>query len=76
MAQSKLNGSLKWIVFALTVVGMVYGFGQKSKSMEKDDEANATAIGVVEKQHAKDMALVREDLKEIKSDVKKLLSRP
>ena len=76
MAQSKLNGSLKWIVFALTVVGMVYGFGQKSKSMEKDDEANATAIGVLDKQHTADMILVRDDLKEIKSDVKEILSKP
>jgi len=76
MASKKLNGSLKWIVFAITIVGMVYGFGQKSKALEKDDEANATAITVVKEQHTKDMALVREDLKIIMADVKKILSKP
>jgi len=76
MAKTGSNGSLKWIALALTLVGMVYGFGQKSKGLEKDDEANATAIKVVQKNHDKDMDLFRDDVKEIKTDVKKLLSRP
>ena len=72
----KLNGSVKWIGLAIILVGMVYGFGQQSKSLEKDDEANATAIQVVQQHHEEDMDLVRDDLKEIKTDVKALLSRP
>lgn len=76
MAKTQFNGSLKWIVFALALVGMVYGFGQKSKELEKDDEANATAIKTVQDRHEEDMGLVRDDLKIIKIDVKALLSRP
>lgn len=72
----KLNGSAKWVALVIVLVGMVYGFGQQSKSLEKDDEANATAIKTVERHHEEDMELVRDDLKEIKTDVKALLSRP
>ncbi len=61
----KINGSAKWIGLLIVLVGMVYGFGQKSKALEKDDEANVTAIAVVREQHEKDMKLVRDDLKTI-----------
>ncbi len=72
----KLNGSVKWIGLALTLVTMVFVFGQKSKALEKDTEANATAISVVQEQCAKHNEITREDLKEIKTDIKTLLSRP
>lgn len=62
---TKLNGSAKRIGVAMTVVLIVFGFGTKSKSLEKDIEANATSN-----------TLIREDIKEIKADVKVLLSRP
>ena len=52
---------------------MVFVFGQKSKALEKDDEANATAIAVVREQHGKDMELVRTDLKTI---IGLLLTKP
>ncbi len=61
----KLNGSAKWVGLALTLIVMVFVFGQKSKALEKDTEANATAINVVREQHGKDMELVRDDLKTI-----------
>lgn len=61
----KLNGNAKWIALVMILAGMIFGFGQKSKAMEKDAEANATAI-----------ELIRDDLKVIKTDVKVLLSRP
>lgn len=73
---NKLNGNVKWISLALTLIVMVFVFGQRSKALEKDDEANATAITVVREQHDKDMRLFRDDVKEIKNDVKALLSRP
>lgn len=75
MAKKK-KGSAKWIGSALLIVGMIYGFGRKTKAMEKDTEANATAIRVTQEQHGKDMELVREDLGIIKTDVKALLVRP
>lgn len=73
---AKVNGSVKWISLALTLIIIVFVFGQKSKALEKDDEANVTAIRVVQKQHTDDMKLVRDDLKVIKDDVKVLIGRP
>ncbi len=69
----KINGSAKWVGLALTLITMVFVFGQKSKALEKDDEANATAIAVVREQHGKDMELVRTDLKTI---IGLLLTKP
>ncbi len=77
MAKSgnKWNGSVKWIVLAITLAGMIFGFGQKSKGLEKDDEANATAITALHEHHVEDMVLVRDDLKIIMADVKLLLQK-
>ena len=61
----KINGSARWVGLALTLITMVFVFGQKSKGLEKDTEANATAITAVKEQHDKDMKLVRDDLKTI-----------
>ncbi len=72
----KINGSAKWVGLALTLITMVFVFGQKSKALEKDDEANATAIVVVQKQCDKANEITRGDLSEIKTDIKTLLSRP
>lgn len=72
----KPNGSVRWIGLILTLASMIFVFGQKTKALEKDNEANATAIGVVREQHEKDMDLLRGDVKVIKTDVKLLLSRP
>lgn len=69
----KINGSVKWVGLALALIGVVFVFGQKSKALEKDTEANATAIAVVQEQHGKDMELVRGDLKTI---IDILLERP
>jgi len=73
---TQLNGSVKWIGLAIVLIGMVYTFGQQSKAFEKNDEANAIAITALQQQHKEDMQIVREDLKEIKADVKKILSMP
>ena len=72
----KFNGSARWIGLILVLASMIFVFGQKSKALEKDNEANATAITVQGKQHDKDMALLRGDVGIIKNDVKALLSRP
>ena len=69
----KFNGSARWIGLILVLASMIFVFGQKSKALEKDDEANATAITVVREQHDKDMELVRVDLKTI---IGILLKRP
>lgn len=76
MAIIKLNGSLKLILFVVTIVGIVYGFGAKSKELEKDDEANALAIKRVDERHVEDMLLFRGDLKTIMADIKTLLGKP
>ncbi len=60
----KLNGNAKWIGLAIFLIGAVYAFGRKTTALEKDDEAAMTAISVV-----------KEDVKEIKADVKILLRR-
>ncbi len=73
---SKLNGTTRWIGLFIILAGMIFAFGSKSKALEKDTEANKTAIAVVREAHEKDMRVLREDVKEIKTDVKKLLSRP
>lgn len=75
MAKNKLNGSVKWILLIITLAGIVYGFGQKSQSLEDADKANALRSQELHEHHVEDMGLVRDDLKIIMADVKEILKK-
>ncbi len=75
MTKNKLNGSVKWILLVIALASIVYGFGQKSQELEDADTANALRSQELHEHHVEDMGLVRDDLKIIMADIKKLLKQ-
>lgn len=71
----KLNGASKWIGLGLTLLVMFSSGIKTATVMSKDIEANQKRIDSFEILYNNDQDCIREDIKEIKSDIKMLLQR-
>ena len=76
---AKINGATKWISLGLFILTMVVAFFVRAALLEERldvmDTRHNTAIEAVKETHGKDIGYVREDLKTIKDDVKKILEK-
>jgi cell division protein FtsL len=62
--QTKINGVAKWCTVVVTVIVLIIAWVSTATAMKKDIEVNRASI-----------IFMREDLKEIKQDIKELLRR-
>ncbi len=79
MAKTKFNGWARWIVLGIMVATMVVTFFVRAALVEERldvmDTRHNTAIHAVEDAHDKDIGYIREDISDIKTDVKKILEK-
>ncbi len=79
MAKTKFNGWTRRIILGITVAGMVITFFVRAALVEERldvmDTSHNTAIKAVKEAHDKDISYIREDVAEIKKDVKKILEK-
>lgn len=76
---AKLNGATKWISLAIITLGMIVTFFVRAALVEERldvmDTTHNTAIKVAKEAHDKDIGYIREDVAEIKKDVKEILKK-
>ena len=76
---AKMNGATKWISLGLFILTMVVAFFVRAALLEERldvmDTRHNTAIEAVEQAHDKDIGYIREDISDIKTDVKKILEK-
>ncbi len=68
MTKTKFNGLARWILLGIMVLTMVVTFFVRAALVEERLEG-------IKETHRRDIEYVREDLKTIKTDVKKILEK-
>ncbi len=68
MTKTKFNGWAKWIGLGILVLTMTVTFFVRAALVEE-------RLNVIKETHRRDIEYVREDLTEIKTDVKKILEK-
>ncbi len=79
MTKAKLNGWTRRIILGITVAAMVITFFVRAALVEERldvmDTVHNTAMEAAKEAHDKDIRYIREDVAEIKEDVKKILEK-
>ena len=75
----KLNGTSRWIGLGILALTMIVTFFVRAALVEERldvmDIRHNTAIEAVGDAHDKDIGYIREDITEIKGDIKKILEK-
>ena len=76
---AKFNGTSRWIGLGILVLTMIVTFFVRAALVEERldvmDIRHNTAIKAVGDAHDKDIGYIREDITEIKGDIKKILEK-
>lgn len=79
MAKIQFNGLTRWIIVGITVATMTVTFFVRAALVEERldtmDTRHTTAIKSAKEAHDKDIGYIREDISDIKKDVKEILNK-